>query len=181
MELSGNRKNVSFCILVCVVCILLAGCCDSDTGGEIANTGATNGELTEFGFDEAVFPFEAITDVSDSLLVTEGTEVFDESLDKYSLLCSDLLKSECSYSVDQFAIPDVGSNMAFQCTWTRSGLEVYVGLLNLDSECLYIIPLRSGSATGKLDLSSFPAGQYQCVLSSNNNQELFAVLAYQFY
>lgn len=181
MEMSGSRKRHTLCISICVLCILLTGCCGSDAGGEIVNTYATNRELPEFGFDEAVFPFEAITDVSDSLLVTEGTEVFDESLDKYSLLCSDLLKSECSYSVDQFAIPDVGSNMVFQCTWTRSGLEVYVGLLNLDSECLYIIPLRSGSATGKLDLSSFPAGQYQCVLSSNNNQELFAVLAYQFY
>lgn len=130
---------------------------------------------------EEVPMIPSLTTVDISSYYTKGTPLFDESIPKYSLPCQYIAdntyaESEMSYSlpIEQF------STMNFQCTWTRLGNTVYIGFLNTTTDVAYVISCVSGTASGSIDLSCLPEGDYKVILYSNRNFSTTAVLNYQF-
>lgn len=71
--------------------------------------------------------------------------------------------------------------MAVHCTWMSPARTLYIGLYNKVTDHYFIAMFDGGAVSGLLDLTELPEGQYGVVMYSSDNENVTAVMNYQFY
>ncbi len=180
-----NRTG-RLCLLVLSVCFVFTSCRRAG-GGE---PGETQGDIpsVQNPSDAAHYeslpqepvklPFETTIDMTPSF--SEEVPAFDKSSDQFSLTTNGLDNGEYSSSEDTFRLPAEYKTMLLHCTWVRAGKSVYIGFLSEETGEVYTLSFAGGTAAGTVSLDPLPPGRYKVILYSSNNENVLAVLAYQF-
>lgn len=127
----------------------------------------------------SVLPFADVVDLSE-YFVDEPVE-FSESTPKGELVCVNIDESQYSKADDTILLPNEKTKaMAVHCTWASASRTIYIGFIDEVSEEVYTLSAVGGALTGTLDLSSLPEGEYRPIMYSSDNQNINAVMLYQF-
>ena len=106
---------------------------------------------------------------------------FSESTPKGELVCVNIDESQYSKADDTILLPNEKTKaMAVHCTWASASRTIYIGFIDEVSEEVYTLSAVGGALTGTLDLSSLPEGEYRPIMYSSDNQNINAVMLYQF-
>ena len=105
---------------------------------------------------------------------------FDPSQEIISLICTGLVEGEHATANEIISIrADSAQKMILRCTWAPCSRNIYVCFQNVDSNDIYLAVFSEGAASGILNLSAIPDGEYKITLSSNDNPAITAVLNFQ--
>lgn len=179
---SGSRKTSKKGIhrglgllLAIVVVAMLAACSTKDSVSEVPDKDDSDAIVPP----ASVLPFADVVDLSE-YFVDEPVE-FSESTPKGELVCVNIDESQYSKADDTILLPNEKTKaMAVHCTWASASRTIYIGFIDEVSEEVYTLSAVGGALTGTLDLSSLPEGEYRPIMYSSDNQNINAVMLYQF-
>ena len=128
---------------------------------------------------EIVLPIDSTIDMSASF--SEGVTFFDETREKVGLICENMDTSSFAQANDTVTLSDADSlKLTIHCTWLSAARTVYIGLFDVVTEQAYTISATGGSLSGTLALDDLPQGEYRVILYSSDNENIHAVMLYQF-
>ena len=96
--------------------------------------------------------------------------------------CVNIDESSIFKADDTILLPNEkqrGNGRSF--AWASASRTIYIGFI--DGGCpeeVYTLSAVGGALTGTLDLSSLPEGEYRPIMYSSDNQNINAVMLYQF-
>ncbi|WP_140394260.1 hypothetical protein [Pseudoflavonifractor sp. An184] len=172
------NKGKEGIILLCLL-FPLSGCLNQ---GSSAGAESTAQDPVMNTIVERAFPFEEnVTDVT--LFFKEQEDIFDSDDPKESLVLDKTDAASISRTKD---LVDIGGankvrSMAVHCTWMSPARTLYIGLYNKVTDHYFIAMFDGGAVSGLLDLTELPEGQYGVVMYSSDNENVTAVMNYQFY
>ena len=162
-------------LLAIVVVAMLAACSTKDSVSEVPDKDDSDAIIPP----ASVLPFADVVDLSE-YFVDEPVE-FSESTPKGELVCVNIDESQYSKADDTILLPNEKTKaMAVHCTWASASRTIYIGFIDEVSEEVYTLSAVGGALTGTLDLSSLPEGEYRPIMYSSDNQNINAVMLYQF-
>ena len=162
-------------LLAIVVVAMLAACSTKDSVSEVPDKDDSDAIVPP----ASVLPFADVVDLSE-YFVDEPVE-FSESTPKGELVCVNIDESQYSKADDTILLPNEKTKaMAVHCTWDSASRTIYIGFIDEVSEEVYTLSAVGGALTGTLDLSSLPEGEYRPIMYSSDNQNINAVMLYQF-
>ena len=162
-------------LLAIVVVAMLAACSTKDSVSEVPDKDDSDAIVPP----ASVLPFADVVDLSE-YFVDEPVE-FSESTPKGELVCVNIDESQYSKADDTILLPNEKTKaMAVHCTWASASRTIYIGFIDEVSEEVYTLSAVGGALTGTLDLSSLPEGEYRPIMYSSDNQNINAVMLYQF-
>lgn len=163
-------------LLAIVVVAMLAACSTKDSVSEVPDKDDSDAIVPP----ASVLPFADVVDLSE-YFVDEPVE-FSESTPKGELVCVNIDESQYSKADDTILLPNEKTKaMAVHCTWASASRTIYIGFIDEVSEEVYTLSAVGGALTGTLDLSSLPEGEYRPIMYSSDNQNINAVMLYQFH
>ncbi len=161
-------------LLAIVVVAMLAACSTKDSVSEVPDKDDSDAIVPP----ASVLPFADVVDLSE-YFVDEPVE-FSESTPKENLCASILMNLNIQKQTIPFCCPMKTKAMAVHCTWASASRTIYIGFIDEVSEEVYTLSAVGGALTGTLDLSSLPEGEYRPIMYSSDNQNINAVMLYQF-
>ena len=168
-------KRGTTLLLTVIMAFALASCTALEAPPEVPEMDDTNAVVPP----DPVLPFTEVEDITGSF--TEEDIEFSESIDKGELVCAQMKTSEYAKASETVHLPsdDVGA-MILHCTWSSAARTIYIGFINETSGKVYVLSAVGGALTGTLDLGSLPNGEYRPIMYSSDNENINAVVLYQF-
>ena len=160
------RTAKTICMLL--IAVFLAGC---------AAAPSSTLQVGDPAPVETYAPISGYTDLSDAFRSSRNSP-FAEDAESYSLTCAGESGDACILSAQTVSL-DGSRKMRIHCTWSPQDRIVFIGLKSAETGAFFILPCRTGSVRGTIDLGDIPAGEYSIVLCSNDNPSVTAVLLYQ--
>lgn len=173
--MSKGTKRGAALLFAVVMAFAFAGCTAPESPPEVPVVDDTNAVVPP----APVLPFAEAEDLTGSF--TEEDVEFSENIDKGALVCTKIKTSEYAQAGETVHLPseDAGT-MILHCTWTSAARTIYIGFINETTDDVYVLSAVGGALAGTLDLGSLPDGEYRPIMYSNDNENVDAVMLYQF-
>lgn len=174
------KKTVSF---ICVLLLMLSFSLPVSAAAQPDEPTEDAALIEEAEYVSVLDPysFDSYTDMAEHFtagIPADGLESVPvqqkETLSLWHAEEREVIRSDETYSV-----PEDAREMLLQCTWTRMGCHVYIGLEEAETKDIYFLGSVGGSVMGTLDLSSLPDGEYNVIMFGSNNPEIAATLVYE--
>lgn len=154
---------------------ILVGCTSSHSQPVVPNADDTNAVIPP----DPILPFVEVEDITTSFN-NEDIE-FSKGIIKEELVCTQIKTSEYAKAIKTVRLPSEDAEaMILHCTWASASKTVYIGLICEPSGEVYVLSADGGALTGTLDLGLLPDGEYRPIMYSNDNENITAVMLYQF-
>ena len=187
MEITNKIPKI---LIVIISCIILCGC-TLPPSVSISTTPIQPNPATQKYIDPdyiadsatkefalPILPNWEFVNISDRF--TPSNIEFDSSKEIISLICTGLVEGENATSNEIISIrADSKQKMILRCTWAPCSRKIYICFQNVDSNDMYLAVFSDGTASGLLNLSAVPDGEYKVTLFSNDNPSITAVLNFQ--
>ena len=170
----GTKRGVTL-VLALVMAVTLVGCVSLASQPEVPDVDDTNAILPP----DPVLPFTEAKDITGSF--TEENIDFSESISKEELVCTQIETSEYAQANKTVDLPNEDAEvMILHCTWASAARTIYIGFINETSGEVYVLSAVGGALAGTLNLDSLPNGEYRPIMYSSDNENVNAVILYQF-
>lgn len=176
MQLIKEKKG-----LILLLCLILSfsGCSISDSS---SGADSVAQDVCVSITEEYRFPFEdKTTDITPYFKVQE--EIFSDKSTKESLVLDRIDATSLSKAQHYIDVGEQHSTqtMALHFTWKSPARTLYIGLYNETTDHYFIAMFIGGAISGLLDLAELPDGQYTVVMCGSDNENMTAVMNYQFF
>lgn len=172
------KKTVSF---ICVLLLMLSFSLPVSAVDQPdePNEDAALIEEAEYVSDLDPYSFDSYTDMAEHFSAWIPVDGLESVQQKETISLWHAEEREVIRSDETYSVPEDAKEMLLQCTWTRMGCHVYIGLEEVKTKDVYFLGSVGGSVMGTLDLSSLPDGEYNVIMFGSNNPEIAAILAYE--
>ena len=170
----GTKRGTTL-LLSILVALALVGCTNSHSQPEAPDVDETDAVVPS----APMLPFTEVEDITTSFI--EEDIDFSTETSRDELVCAEIETSEYAQADGMVNLPSEDADiMILHCTWASAARTIYIGFINEVSGEVYVLSAVGGTLNGTLDLGSLPDGEYRPIMYSSDNNNVVAVMLYQF-